>query len=210
MTSPIEKLSEHLRDFSLKQTMGIGRDSDSALENAFRSSSAELLEYSVCGRDGEEVALVREVGERGPGLFFSKSYFGFMRDFKFHVLDTDDKLIISINKPSHFLQYKAVVSDSKGRTMGTIEKVFNPFIRSFQLRCRNSRLKLSIRAPIIRPWTFPVYSRKKEVAKIMKKVSSVGQFMTRRETLKVKSYLSSSRRALFGFGGSGTHIRRLF
>ena len=191
MTSPVEKLSKHLRIFSLDQTMGIGLDGESALANSFRSNSTELLEYSVLGRDGEELALVQEFGEKGAKLIFSKHYFGFMREFEFHVLDIDSTLIFSIKKPEHFWGYKAVVSDSQGRIMGTIQKFFNPFIRSFQLRCKGSRSTLSIKAPIIRPWTFPVFSRKREVAKITKSMPSPGQFITQRETLKVKSYVSS-------------------
>ena len=188
MTSPIEKISGHLRIFSLAQTHGVGVGGSNA-ENALRSSSAELLEYSVCGRNGDEIALVQELGKAGLGLHLTKHYYRFYRAIELNVLDPSDKVIFSISKPEHFLSYKAVVNDSQGRTIGTVKKFFNPFIRTYQLRGGDSNL--FIRSPIIKPWTFPVFSGKREVAKITKSMPSLGQFMTERETLKVKSYLTS-------------------
>ena len=123
-------------------------------------------------------------------------YFQNGRALVLSIMDNQNKLIFSIEKPYHtpyIAGYKAVVKDEKNRPMGTIQKSFNPIFRTYQMRFKNVTYPLSIRAPVIRPWTFPIHNTKnREVAIITKKFPSAGEFLTYRQTLDVKCYLHSS------------------
>ena len=182
----IEKLTEHLSRYAVSETMGTGFSD--------RMAGMSPLEYKILGKDEQELALVQEIPQGGQWkLAMHNTYFRNGRALDLNVMDEQDKLIFSIEKPYHnpyMAGYRAVVKDSDNRPMGTIQKSFNPFFRTYQLRFKNTSSPLSIRAPVIRPWTFPIHNAKKrESAVITKRFPSAGEFMTYRQTLDVKCYL---------------------
>ena len=183
----LEKLSEHFTHYTVEQTWGVGNEptQEKAINYLY---AANPYEYQVRGKRNEDLALVQEIPHSGKIAFWLKNYYlSGMRRVDLHVMDTDKKLIFSIESPGALFQYKAKIFDAKEHPLGTIKKVFNPFIKTYHLRARNSRSLLTIRAPLFKPWTFPIYnSRQKEVGKITKKTPSLGQFMTHRETLEAK------------------------
>ena len=131
---------------------------------------------------------VQEFTHDGDISFWLKNYYlRDMRAIDLHVMDTDDKLVFSLHKPPAVIQYQAKISDSNDRPLGIVKKVFSPFLRTHHIRARNSRSPLIIKAPVYRPWTFPVYGfRNREMAKITAKIPRPGQFLSGRETLDVR------------------------
>ena len=187
----IDELAKNLNRYAVSETLGTGLSD--------RMAGMSPLGYKILGKDEQELALVEESGkwkeESGKWkLAMQNTYFQNGRALNLNVMDEHNKLIFSIEKPYHnpyIAGYKAVVKDGSNHPMGTIKKIFNPIFRTYQFRFKNSSL-LSISAPVIRPWTFPVQNAKKrEIARISKQLPSAGEFLTYRQTLNVKCYLRS-------------------
>ena len=189
----VEKFSEHLTYYTIDETWGVGDEAEGEKVINYLSY-ANPMEYRVRGRKDEDLALVQEIPGSGQISFWLKNYYlQGMRRIELHIMDSDSNLIFSIEIPGSIFQYKAKVFDHNHRPLGTIKKIFNPFIRTYHLRARNSPSSLTIKSPIFKPWTFFIYNyKKREMGRIIKKMPSVGQFLTYRETMETKCSSTTS------------------
>ena len=115
----IEKLAEHLNRYTLSETLGTGLSD--------RMAGISPLEYKIFGKDERELASVEEIPQGGKWkLAMHNTYFQNGRALDLNVMDQDNKLIFSIEKPCHnpyIAGRKAVIKDRDNRPMGTIQKI---------------------------------------------------------------------------------------
>ncbi len=93
---------------------------------------------------------------------------GHWRSFEIYIFDSSRKLQLVVNHPFRLLFQRLELSDEKGRHLGAIQQRFAILSKKFDLEDQNGKVIFSVRSPIWRIWTFPVYKGSEVVAKISK------------------------------------------
>ena len=86
-------------------------------------------EYSVHDRSGRQVGAVREVGQSLAKKAFTPNN----RTRRFHVLDTQGKMLVSLTRPTVWFKAKMIVHGSTGHEIGQIARALSFDYSRFKL-----------------------------------------------------------------------------
>ncbi len=190
MDSPLLTFFNNLSEFEINQTLGVEEDGNRGSFSRFFRHTGGLTanEYKITGGDQELLGLIQEIKtEKFIPFWLRNSYASKRRSMQMVVTDSDYKTILYLRRPMHILTSTTIIENNEHETLAYIYERFDPFNRKYELRSKEKRLVAFIKAPIIKPWTFPVLNlRKKEIGLIKKKWPSMGEYLTYRETLSVK------------------------
>ena len=180
----------NLSEFEINQTLGVGEDKKSgSLGKFFRhTSGSTATEYKITRGHQELLGLAQEIKTESFLPFWVRnSYAPKRRSIQMVIKDSNDKTILYVKRPMHILTSTTIVANNECEILAYIYERFDPFNRNYELRSRENRLVAFVKAPIIKPWTFPVLNlRKEEIGLIKKKWPNVGEYLTYRETLSIK------------------------
>ena len=175
-------------ELNIRQTMGVDDKPDrSALGKFIRHTGGENpLEYEITTKNGEFLGLAQE--QKGGSLIpFSirYSFIGKRRPMVFLIKNQNQEVVFCLRRPFFILSSTTIIKDPNNQVLGYIWERFDPLYQKYELRNKNKKLQHTVRSPLWK-WTFPVLnSRKRKIAMIRKKIPSLGQAMTYRETLNI-------------------------
>lgn len=195
MDSPLLAFFNDLSEFEINQTLGVEKDGSRGLLSRFFRHTGGLTadEYKITRGNRETLGLVQEIKTEGFLPFWLRnSYAPKRRSRQMVITDNNYKTILYLRRPMHILTSTTTVKDNGHNTLAYIYERFDLFNRKYELRSKENRLVAFIKAPIIKPWTFPIFNlRKKEIGLIKRKWPSVGEYFTYRETLSIKYQTTS-------------------
>lgn len=189
MDSSLKHFFDELHEFEIRQSLGVSEPYEGAVSKVFKRVTYQApTEYKLYAKDNESLGLVQEYRKEGSVPFWYKHYhLGKRRPLTFIVSNQNHDVILYLKRPFHILASTTIVKSEDHEILAYIWERFDPVYRKYEFRNANKRLVASIKAPILKPWTFPICNlQKKEIGLIQKKMPSLGEYMTYRETLKVK------------------------
>ncbi len=128
--------------------------------------------YSIEKHDGTPIAFAAEDG-KGLGAILFRHFLGHWRSFSITIFDTARSKVITAEHPFRFLFSRLIVKDQSGKTIGAIQQRFSIFHKSFDIVNESNQVVLTTRAPIWKPWTFPINKDEVEEAIILKRWSGL-------------------------------------
>ena len=125
--------------------------------------------YAIFDVSGNRLYLAAE--EAGSTLlrWFLKA----LRPFMITVLTVDGQIILRVVRPFRFYFHRAEVVDSRGQSLGVIERRFSVLRRIYSVHDSSGREVFQLFGPILHPWTFQIRSEGIEHGKITKKWSGL-------------------------------------
>ena len=184
-----------LSEFEINQTLGVEEDeSRGAVSRFFRHTGGLTAnEYKITGGNQELLGLVQEIKtESFLPFWLRNSYASKRRSMQMVIMDSNHETILYLRRPMHILTSTTIIKDDEHKTLARIYERFDLFNRRYELRSKENRLVAFVKAPIIKPWTFPVLNlSKKQIGLIKKKWPGVGEYFTYRETLSIKYQTTS-------------------
>ncbi len=190
MNSLLASFLNDLSEYKIKQTLGVSEPYQRGiLIRIFRHSTYQAPnEYKIIGRNKEVLGLVQEHRSSGPVPYcLRNAYVGKHRPMTFLITNKDNEPILYVKRSFHILNSKTTVLDIDYKVLGYIKRTFHPFIRKYKLQTKEKKLIAFIHSPIINFWTFPIFNlRRRKIGMIQKQWFSLGEYLTFRETLKVK------------------------
>lgn len=190
MNSLLPTFFNNLSEFEINQTLGVGEDKrNGSLIKFFRHTGGLTAnEYKITRGRQELLGLAQEVKKESFLPFWIKNnYAPKRRSMQMVIKDSNDKIILHVKRPMHILTSTTIVANNKSEILAYIYERFDLFNRKYELRSRENRIMAFVKAPIVKPWTFPVLNlRNEEIGLIKKKWPSVGEYLTYRETLSIK------------------------
>ncbi len=125
--------------------------------------------YAISDVSGHSLYLAAE--EAGSTLlrWFLKA----LRPFTIVVLTEDGQVVLRVVRPFRFYFHRAEVVDSRGQSLGVIERRFSVLRRIYSVLDSSGQEVFQLFGPILRPWTFQIRSDGVEHGKITKKWSGL-------------------------------------
>lgn len=125
--------------------------------------------YAISDVSGSRLYLAAE--ETGSTLlrWFLKA----LRPFTITVLTESGQVILRVMRPFRFYFHRAEVFDSKGQTIGVIERRFSVLRRIYSVLDSSGEEVFQLFGPILHPWTFQIKNDGIEYGKITKKWSGL-------------------------------------
>lgn len=125
--------------------------------------------YAISDTSGSRLYLAAE--ETGSTLlrWFLKA----LRPFTIAVLTEDGQVILRVIRPFRFYFHRAEVVDSRGQTIGVIERQFSLLRRIYSVTDSSGKEGFQLFGPILHPWTFQIKKDGAEHGKITKKWSGL-------------------------------------
>ena len=196
MDSFLADFFNDLSEFEIKQTLGVSEGHrPGILTKIFRHATHQSAnEYELRKKSNEPLGLAQEFKKDSAAIpHWMKSYYiGKRRPLTFTVTNQNEDVILYLRRPFHIFSSTTIIKNSNHEILGYIWRRFNPVIRKYEFHTAERQLLAYIKAPILKPWTFPILNlRKKEIGLIKRKRPSLGEYMTHRETLNIK-YLNMS------------------
>ncbi len=129
--------------------------------------------YEILDEDGSRLGYAAEQ-QKGIFGFLMRQALGHWRKFDIHFYDNDRKEFMVAHHPFRFYFRYLEVKDMNGRVLGSLEKRFSIFTKKFDLKDAQGNTVMSMRSPIWKPWTYPLYTNTgREIALILKKFSGI-------------------------------------
>ena len=125
--------------------------------------------YAISDVSGRRLYLAAE--EAGSTLlrWFLKA----LRPFTITVLTEDGRVVLRVMRPFRFYFHRAEVFDSRGQSLGVIERRFSILRRVYSVFNRSGEEVYQLFGPLLHPWTFQIRKDAVEVGKITKKWSGL-------------------------------------
>ena len=125
--------------------------------------------YTISDVSGNKLYLAVE--EEGSMLlrWFLKA----LRPFTIAVLSEDGQVVLRVTRPFRFYFHRAEVVDSRGLSLGVIERRFSILRRIYSVHNRSGKEVFQMFGPILHPWTFQIRDGEVEYGKITKKWSGL-------------------------------------
>ena len=125
--------------------------------------------YAVSDVSGSRLYLAAE--EAGSTLlrWFLKA----LRPFTIAVLTEDGQVVLRVMRPFRFYFHRAEVVDSRGQSLGVIERRFSVLRRIYSVLDSSGEEVFQLFGPILHPWTFQIRNDGVEYGKITKKWSGL-------------------------------------
>ncbi len=125
--------------------------------------------YAILDMSGSRLYLAAE--EAGSTLlrWFLKA----MRPFTIAVLTEDGQVVLRIKRPFRFYFHRAEVLDSRGQSLGVLERRFSVLRRIYSVLDNSGHEIFQLFGPILHPWTFQIRNNGVEYGKITKKWSGL-------------------------------------
>lgn len=126
--------------------------------------------YNMSKLSGEMIGIIEEQGS-GFVHVMSRQFLGSHRPLDVTVtLTAYDDPVMSMSRSFFFFFSEMQVHSTNGEFLGTVRRRFGILSKRYDLVDREGRVFATVRSPIWRIWTFPVYNLEdREVAKITKK-----------------------------------------
>ncbi|MBN2406369.1 MAG: hypothetical protein JXJ19_01620 [Elusimicrobia bacterium] len=134
-------------------------------------------EYRILSEKGEDIGHIKEQKKSFAHAFFIRRW-GSVRNYDIIFYDRFQKQMLMISRPLTFFGMSKVrVIDGSGRHIGTVKRVFPPFIRKRYLLFDGTGVPLAmIKGSLIRIWTFNIFDMQGiQVAGIYKKWSGLAK-----------------------------------
>jgi hypothetical protein len=128
--------------------------------------------YSIEKQDGTPIAFAAEDG-KGLGAILFRHFLGHWRTFSITIFDTTRVPVITADHPFRILFSRLIVKNQAGETIGAIQQRFSIIHKSFDIVDESNQVIMTTRAPIWKPWTFPIKKEEAEVAMILKRWGGV-------------------------------------
>ena len=96
-----------------------------------------------------------------------------LRPFTISVLKEDGQVLLKVTRPFRFYFHRAEVVNSKGQTIGAIERRFALLRRIYSVMDRSGKEIFQLFGPILHPWTFQIKKDETACGKITKKWSGL-------------------------------------
>jgi len=125
--------------------------------------------YVISDLSGRRLFLAAE--EAGSMLlrWFLKA----LRPFTIAVFSEDGQAVLRVKRPFRFYFHRAEVVDSKGQSLGVIERRFSILRRVYSVLNRSGEEIYQLFGPILHPWTFQIREDGVECGKITKRWSGL-------------------------------------
>ncbi len=128
--------------------------------------------YSIEKHDGTPIAFAAEDG-KGLGAILFRHFLGHWRSFSITIFDTTRTPVLTAEHPFRILFSRLIVKNQNGETIGAIQQRFSIIHKSFDIVDETNQVIMTTRAPIWKPWTFPIRKAEVEEALILKRWSGV-------------------------------------
>ena len=126
-------------------------------------------QYTVSDTDGRTLYYVEE-----ESRFWMRQFLGSFRPLVLVVTQTATNLILfRIEKPFRLWHDRVTLSDSAGRTLGSVESGFPIPVRWYTVRDHRNATVFRISGAFWRPWTFKIFRGEQQVGEIRKKWSGL-------------------------------------
>ena len=126
--------------------------------------------YQILDGDGNAAL---EAGE-ARSSWLSRQFLKGRRPFTIEIRSGAETALI-VRRPFRFYFHTAEIVLPSGRVLGSIDRQFHLFRRSYVVRDAAGREMSQLGGPFFRPWTFRIMERGKEVGVISKKWSGFGR-----------------------------------
>ncbi len=120
--------------------------------------------YAVSDESGSRLYLAAE--EAGSTLL--RLFLKGLRPFTIAVLTEDGQVVLRVRRPFRFYFHRAEVVDSRGQSLGVIERRFSVLRRIYSVLDSSGEEVFQLFGPILHPWTFQIRNDGVEYGKITK------------------------------------------
>ena len=120
--------------------------------------------YAVSDESGSRLYLAAE--EAGSTLL--RLFLKGLRPFTIAVLTEDGQVVLRVMRPFRFYFHRAEVVDSRGQSLGVIERRFSVLRRIYSVLDSSGEEVFQLFGPILHPWTFQIRNDGVEYGKITK------------------------------------------
>jgi len=152
------------------------------IENVFfLKQKKELLElvgfetrnkYSIELENGAPIAYAAEDG-KNLGAIIGRHFLGHWRSFKIVIFDINKNPLYYAEHPFRILFSRINLFRQNGELIGSIVQRFSIFQKSFDILDSSGKVVITTRAPIWKPWTFPMIKNQEEAALVLKRWSGL-------------------------------------
>lgn len=125
--------------------------------------------YAISDESGSRLYMAAE--EAGSVLlrWFLKA----LRPFSIAVVTEDGTMVLRVKRPFRFYFHRAEVVDSKGQSLGVIERRFSVLRRIYSVLDSSGEEIFQLYGPLLHPWTFQIRNDGVDYGKITKKWSGL-------------------------------------
>ncbi len=120
----------------------------------------------------ENDSVIGNIAEISDGFFdfIKRMFFRSHRPLKIRVQGTDAKHALSFNRKFFFFFSDLFITDGAGKEMGSVHRKFGILFKKYNL-VANNKVFATVRSPLWRLWTFPIYDKngEKQLGAISKK-----------------------------------------
>ena len=124
--------------------------------------------YEILNPDGGQIGFAAEQ-QKGWFGFLIRQLVGHWRTFDIVIFDLARQEVLRAHHPFRFYFQRLDVTDSQGHRVGSIEKRFSILSKKFEFFDEYGKVRMSVKSPIWRIWTFPVMAGGEQVAKLSKR-----------------------------------------
>lgn len=121
--------------------------------------------YAILDGTGEEVYVAAETG----GSMFFRLLLKALRPFTIHILETEGRSILRLNRPFRLYFHTLEVRGADGRRLGRVDRRFSLLRRRYTVSDDTGQERFQLFGPLLRPWTFLIRAGGEEVGRITKR-----------------------------------------
>lgn len=139
-----------------------------------RLETAELFgfetrnKYAIETEQGQTLAFAAEQ-QKGVLGFLVRQFLGHFRSFEIHFFDAARQPILRAVHPFRWWFQRLEVFDHAGLLLGAVQQRFAIFSKRFDIQDARGQVRMAVRSPFWRIWTFVFEREGREVARIEKK-----------------------------------------
>lgn len=142
--------------------------------------------YEILTEDKQRVGYAAEQ-QKGFLGFLMRQFLGHWRSFDLHFFDANKNEYMKALHPFCFFFQRLEINDISGSPIGSLQQRFSLITKKFDVLNENGQVIMKMRSPVWKPWTYPFYSREKEVACVLKKFSGIfTEFFTDKDNFLVE------------------------
>jgi uncharacterized protein YxjI len=124
--------------------------------------------YEIQNEQGAPLAFAAEQNKGFWGFIF-RQFLGHWRRFNITIFALDHQPVLQIQNPFRWFFQRFEVKKPGGQELGYCQQRFGLFTKKFDLKATSSLRLLEMRSGLFKLWTFPIYFKGREVARISKK-----------------------------------------
>ena len=202
MTQALQALAKNLNEFSLSETLGVAEPGESKLSKHLFYDAP--FEFEIQNSNKEVIGTIQEEKKESLVPFFIKnSWLRGRRAIKLKVINQEYDPVMYLDKNDDVFASNTLIYNEKQEPIGSIKRRFHLLARKYDFLTTNKRKLAFIHSPITKIWSFPIYNlRNRDIGIIKKGLPSVGQFLTRREKIKVQFKRMTPEEKIMGLAAS--------